>query len=129
MADRWQSQYDFWSQFGIPAYEENSVPDLKDMAEPKYPYITYEAAAGGFDDLIPISASLWDRSPSWETVDRLADEIEHHIRTSNPVRYDAGMYRIYIGYTTFAQNMGDPDDDMIKRKLLNVTFEFMQVNI
>ena len=129
MADRWQSQYEFWLQFGVPAYEENSVPDLRDMPEPKYPYITYEASAGGFDDLIPITASIWDRSASWENVDKLTDEIEHHIRTADPVKYDAGMYRVYIGYTTFAQNMGDPDDDMIKRKLLNVTFEFMQIKI
>ena len=129
MADRWQSQYEFWSQFGVPAYEENSVPDIKDMPDPKYPYITYEAAAGGFDDQIPITASIWDRSNSWEKADKLADEIEHYIRLSNATRYDKGMYRVYIGYNTFAQNMGDPDDDLIKRKLLNVYFEFMQVDI
>ena len=117
MADRWQSQYEFWSQFGVPAYEENSVPDIKDMPEPKYPYITYEAAAGGFDDQIPITASIWDRSNSWEKADKLADEIEHYIRLSNATRYDKGM------------NMGDPDDDLIKRKLINVYFEFMQVDI
>ena len=124
--DRWESQYQFWNQFGVPAYEANSVPDRDDLT---YPYITYQAAAGGFDDLVSIEASIWDRNPSWLTVDILSDEIEHHIRTANPVRYDGGMYRVYIGDTTFAQNMGDPDDDLIKRKILNVTFEFMQIKI
>ena len=124
--DKWQAQYQFWSQFGPPAYEENTVPDRNDVT---YPYIIYQAAAGGFDELVPITASVVDRNPSWINVDTLADQIEHHIRTTGPEDYDRGKYRVYIGDTTFAQNMGDPDDDLIKRKLLNVMFEFMQVRI
>ena len=123
MGDRWQVQYEFWSGFGIPAYEENSVPDQKEL---EYPYITYEAAGSGFNDPVSITDSIWDRNSSWETADRLADLIEHHIRTENLIKYDKGRCWISIGDTVFAQNMGDPDDNYIKRKILNVTFEFEQ---
>ena len=40
--DRYEAQYAFWSSFGVPAYEQNSVPDLDDLT---FPYITFEAAA------------------------------------------------------------------------------------
>lgn len=124
--DRWQAQYEFWSSFGVPAYEENSVPDEKDVS---FPYITYSAAASGFDEPVSITASVWDRNSSWSVVDGLADAIEHEIRTRLPQAYDQGMYRVYIGDTPFAQNMGDPSDDTIKRKVLSVVFEFMQIVI
>lgn len=120
--DRWQAQYQFWSQFGIPAYEKNSVPDVKDLT---YPYITYEAAASGFDEPVYCVASIWDNNSSWERVDALADTIEHHIRKMGCPEIDGGRYRAWIGDTTFAQNMGDPDNDKIRRKVLNVNFEFM----
>lgn len=121
--DRWEAQYQFWNQFGVPGYEENTVPDRDDIT---YPYITYQAAAGGFDESISITASIYDRNSSWLNADKLADQIEHHIRTMLPMAYDDGKMWVYIGNTTFAQNMGDPDDDLIKRKLLSINIEFEQ---
>lgn len=124
MADKWEAQYQFWNQFGVEAYEENTVPDVKEIA---YPYITYQAAAGGFGDPAAITASIYDRNTSWINADRLSDEIEHHIRTMLPMAYDKGRMWVSIGDTIFAQNMGDPEDDLIKRKVLNLIFEFEQV--
>ena len=121
--DRWEAQYQFWNSFGVPAYEANSVPDIKNLT---YPYITYEAMAGGFDDTLSVTASIWDESTSWQTADELTDTIERAIALMLPVRYDGGMYRVWKG-TPFAQNMGDPDNDKIRRKVLNVNFEFMDM--
>lgn len=120
--DRWEAQHKFWNSFGVPAYEANSVPDEKDLT---YPYITYEAAAGGFGVEIPIQASIWDKNTSWERADILADTIESAIALMLPVAYNSGMYRVWAGNTPFAQSMGDPNNDRIKRKLLSVNFEFM----
>lgn len=120
--DKWQVQYDFWSQFGVPAYEENSVPDLKEVI---FPYITYEASGSGFNEPVSVTASIWDKNTSWSRVDALSDLIEHHIRTMGCPKMDGGRYRVFIGSTPFAQNMGDPDNDKIKRKVLNVNFEYM----
>lgn len=123
MADRWESQYNFWNQFSVPAYEENTVPDRDEIA---YPYITYQAAAAGFGEPVFITASICDRNTSWINADRLSDQIERFIRTTLPIPYDDGRMWVYIGDTTFSQNMGDPEDDLIKRKILNVVFEFEQ---
>lgn len=122
MMDRWEAQYQFWNSFGVPAYEENSVPDLKYI---EYPYITYQAMSGGFGDTLPVTASIWDENTSWQKADELADTIERAIALMLPVRYDGGMYRVWSQDTAFAQNMGDPDNDKIRRKVLNVNFEFM----
>lgn len=136
--DVWQAQHDFWNSFGVPAYEEHNVPE-KDKNV--FPRITYESATSVFGSLVSITASIWTRSTSWATADELANYIQSYIlnqgRTiQNPYnheyiaipvckRLDDGYMRIYIGDTTFAQKMDDPEDDQIKRIILNVTFEFM----
>lgn len=117
--DRWQALYDFWSGFGWAAYEENSVP--KDA---EYPYITYEANTAGFENIVSLTASLWTRNGSWEEADRKSDEIENYIKTMGCPRIKDGRYRVFTE-GEFAQSMGDPDDILIKRKLLNIQVEFM----
>lgn len=124
MMDRWEVQFDFWSSFGLPAYEQNSVPEDALM-----PRITYEAAVGGFDEPVSITAQIWDRSADgWAFLDRKADEIESRIRSMGCPLMEGGRYRVYIGNTPFAQNLGDPEDRLIKRKIINVTFEFMKIS-
>lgn len=117
--DRWEALYSFWSSFGWPAYEENSVPEDAEM-----PYVTYEAAAGGFGDVLPLSASLWTRGGSWAEADAKADEIDAYIKGMGCPEISGGRYRAFTG-GAFAQSMGDPGDKMVKRKALNVSFEFM----
>ena len=124
--DRYEAQYQYWNQFGVPAYEENNVPDRIYLT---YPYITYQEAVGGWGDILSVTAKIYDRNPSKANVDALTDLIEHHIRTADPVSYDRGKYRVFIGETAFAQPIGDPDDDLIKGKVLNVNIEFMQIQI
>lgn len=122
--DKWQAQHDFWSSFGVPAYEEHSVPDSERNT---FPRITYESATGPFESLVSITASIWTRSTSWTTADVLANQIEQYIKHMGCPEIEGGRYRVYIGDTTFAQKLDDPDDDQIKRILLNVTFEFMSI--
>lgn len=118
--DKWQAQHEFWSSFGVPAYEEHSVPDGA-----PFPRITYESATSVFESLVSITASIWVRSTSWKDADALADAIEEHIKRMGCPEINKGRYRVYIGDTTFAQKMDDPNDDQIKRIIINVTFEFM----
>lgn len=124
--NRWEAIHTFWSSFGVPAYEQNSVPDLKTLT---FPYITYEAAVGSWEDIIPLTASIWDKNSSWRRIADLSDNIERFIRLSLPIAYDNGMYRVWIGDTPFSQNMGDPEDDKIKRKILTVNMEFMDLTM
>ena len=120
--DKWQAQHEFWSSFGVDAYEEHSVPDGA-----KFPRITYESAMSTFENLVSVTASIWNRSTSWETIDKIADSIEQHIKTMGCPEIDGGRYRVFIGNTTFAQRMDDPEDDQIRLILINVTFEFMTI--
>ena len=119
--DRYEAQYRFWSSFGIPAYEQNSVPDLDKVT---FPYITYQAAASPFDGDVSVNASIWTRSTSWLSADTLSDAVEYRLKNGGAVLpYTGGVVWITPD-TPFAQSMGDPDDDRIKRKLLTVTCHF-----
>ena len=118
--DRWQAQYAFWASYGVPAYEENAVPDLDTVT---FPYITYQAVTAGFDGDVMPSVSVWTRSGSWSAADALADMIEADIGGGKTIPYDGGLIWV-TPETPFAQSMGDPDDDLIKRKVLGVILHF-----
>lgn len=120
--DRWQAQYEFWAAYGVEVYEENSVPDLEGM---EYPYITYQAVSAMFNGETMPSVSIWTRSNSWAEADSLVDVIEADIgEGGKSIAYDGGILWVTAN-TPFAQSMGDPDDDLIKRKLLSVTVHFL----
>ena len=112
--------YQFWSGFGLTAYEENSVPD-----DATFPYVTYQLATDGFDREVPVTASLWYRSESWTGINSKTDEISQRIsRGGKIISCDGGAIWLKRGQP-FAQNMGDESDNLIKRKYLNITAEFM----
>ena len=112
--------YQFWSSFGLTAYEENTVP-----TDAAFPYITYQLVTDSFDREIPLTASLWYRSESWTAINAKTDEISQKIsRGGKIISCDGGAIWLKRGQP-FAQNMGDESDDLIKRKYLNITAEFM----
>ena len=112
--------YQFWNSFGLTAYEENSVPDGA-----QFPYITYQLVTDSFDREIPLSASLWYRSESWTGINAKAEEISKKIsRGGKIISCDDGAIWLKRGQP-FSQNMGDESDDLIKRKYLNITAEFL----
>ena len=112
--------YQFWSGFGLTAYEENTVP-----TNAAFPYITYQLVTDSFDREIPLSASLWYRSESWTAINAKTEEISQKIsRGGEIIHCDGGAIWLKRGQP-FAQNMGDESDDLIKRKYLNITAEFM----
>ena len=112
--------YQFWNSFGLTAYEENSVPD-----DAAFPYITYQLVTDSFDREIPLTASIWYRSESWSGINAKTEEISKTIsRGGKIIPCDGGAIWLKRGQT-FAQSMGDESDDIIKRKYLNITAEFM----
>ena len=112
--------YQFWNSFGLTAYEENTVP-----TDAAFPYITYQLVTDSFDREIPLTASLWYRSESWTAINSKTEEISQRIsRGGKIIACDGGTIWLKRG-KPFAQNMGDESDDLIKRKYLNITEEFM----
>ena len=112
--------YQFWNSFGLTAYEENTVPD-----DSAFPYITYQLVTDSFDREIPLTASIWYRSESWAGINAKTEEISQKIsRGGKIIPCDGGAIWLKRGQP-FAQSMGDESDDLIKRKYLNITAEFM----
>ena len=112
--------YQFWSGFGLTAYEENTVPTDADL-----PYITYQFVTDSFDREIPLTASLWYRSESWTAINAKTEEISQKISRGGKIMpCDGGAIWLKRGQP-FAQNMRDESDDLIKRKYLNITAEFI----
>ena len=112
--------YNFWSGFGLTAYEENTVP-----TDAKFPYITYQVVTDSFGAEIALTASVWYRGTSWVEANAKAEEISRYIsRGGKTMPVDGGVLWLKRG-TPFSQSMGDETDDLIKRKYLNITAEFL----
>lgn len=116
--DKLQALYKFWSSFGMPAYEETSVPDNAEL-----PYITYEAGVSSFDEPIPLSASIWTKSLS--ELAQKTDEISEHMAKMNPptIPIEGGRLRI-VRRQPFGQQMSDDSNRLKKRMVLGVTVEY-----
>ena len=111
--------YSFFSNFGLPAFEENSVP-----SQQEFPYLTYELATSDFDHPVPIAVSLWFRSTSWLAANLKARQISTAIsRGGVTIPCDNGAIWITRG-EPFVRSSGDGSDSEVKRKLLNLTVEF-----
>ena len=112
--------YQFWSSFGLTAYDENTVP-----TDAAFPYITYQLVTDSFDREVPVTASICYRSESWTAINAKTEEISQKIsRGGKIISCDGGAIWLKRGQP-FAQSMGDESDDLIKRKYLNITAEFM----
>ena len=115
--------YQFWSGFGLTAYEENTVP-----TDAVFPYVTYQLVTDSFDREVAATASLWYRGESWTAINAKTEEIARFIGGGGCLLdCDGGFIWLKRG-TPFAQNMGDESDDLIKRKYINVTVEYMTAN-
>lgn len=119
--DKSQAIHAFWSQFNIPAYDENSVPEDATM-----PYITYSVSLGSIESILMINGSLWYRSSSWRDISNKADEISQVVQESGYYiqKIDGGYLRIYSG-DPFMQRLGEPGDDMTRRMHINLYAEFL----
>lgn len=117
----------FWASFGLKAYEESSVP-AGDRA-PEFPYITYQVVTDSFGGESAMTASIWDIKAQGHSATKANDlkaaEISKAIGMGGKlIPYDGGAIWLKRG-TPFAQSMGDDSDDRIRRKLLNITAEYI----
>lgn len=121
----------FWRSFGVLAFEENAVPDDKTIqalidagqAEAKFPYITYQVITDSLGNVVFPTASIYDKSTSWERSDLLSNLIARKIKQMNTIKLDEGRMFITTG-TPFAQHMDEQGDSSIRRIVLNLGVEF-----
>lgn len=115
--------YEFWHSFGLKAFEENTVPTGEDA--PKFPYITYQLVTDSLGNEVAMSASIWYRGTSWVEANAKTEEVSQRIGRKGAV-LDCNGGKVWIKRgTPFAQNMSDESDNLIKRKYLNITAEYL----
>ena len=114
--DKYQALQTFWSSFGLPAYDESTVPSNAEL-----PYITYETRVADIDTPVQANAYVWYRTKSWEEVSQKADEIAEYIKRMNALKFDGG----FIHITNVGQQRMTDDDDSIRRMYISVNMEFL----
>ena len=119
--DKGQIIQSFWQSFGLPAYDQNTVPQTAVL-----PYITYSVSTGALEDTLLLDASIWYRSTSWAEITRKAEQIAEDIAPHKILKFDKGRLLLVQG-TPFSQRMSDPDKD-IRRIRLNVEAEFLSAS-
>ena len=120
--DKFQALQTFWSSFGVPAFDENTVPGGEER--PEFPYITYDVSTGNLGSYAAMSASLWDYGTNWERISSLLIAVQSVIgRGGRMIPIDGGALWIKKG-SPFAQRMSDPND-MIRRIFINIEAEYI----
>ena len=121
-----QAIHNFWSSFGLTAYDENSVPD-----NAKLPYITYSVNIGDITSgPVTTQASLWYRSMSWKEITEKSEEIRNYIGLGGVmIEHDDGAIWIKRG-NTFAQRSAagsseSEQDSSTRRVVLTVDIDFI----
>lgn len=118
--DKAQALNTFWNSFGLLAYDENTVPD-----DATLPYITYESQSDSFGNSLSLRANLWYRSNSWEDITLKEQQIARDIsRGGKMIPYDGGAIWIQKS-RPWAQRLSDPNDDTIRRIILNINIEYI----
>lgn len=119
--------YNFWSQFGIPAIDEQSAYDPETLRQLNidFPYITFQTGIGDFSQDVSLSADLYYRSTSWAEIEAKASEIADYIGLGGKiVRYDGGAVWIKRGSTMY-QRMSAENPFDIRRIHININAEFL----
>ena len=117
--DKAQALHSFFSQFGVKAYQRDTVPE-----DAVLPRITYEVILDEFGSQNIITASIWDRSTSWKGVRDIQKLLEQELTDGgSTVSYDGGVIWLKIAHP-FAQDMSD-EDDSIRRIVLNIEVEYL----
>ena len=110
----------YFNQFAT-AYPSDNVPD-----DATYPYITVEPKLGywGGGD-VPIQINLWHRTDNEAAINSIVRDIGNDISYSGVARpCDGGWLWIKRG-SPWVVPIVEPTDDAIKRRLINVSVEFM----
>lgn len=111
---------EFFGQIA-PLYPHDNVPDGA-----SYPYLTFDPSFAFFGDGdVHYQLHLWHRTASDASINSVARDIGRLIGYGGTaVMCDSGWVWIKRG-APFVVPVATPDDDMLKRRLINVLIEFI----
>lgn len=112
MTETGKALFSFFNGFGIPAYEENSVPTNDATGEPVAPpYITFTQVEPRWDMPGSVSATVWYRSTSLTDVFEKVDEIKKAVGEGLRIPVEGGCVWLYAD-SPFAQAQDSGDKDI-----------------
>lgn len=115
--------HEFFSRFGIAAYPSSSVDEDAAM-----PYLTYDPVFNSWGNgQVSISVSLWYRTEGEAVVNAKAQEISDIIGGGKYLVCDGGAILITRG-SPWCQSLVYESDTKIKRRVINVTAEYLTLN-
>lgn len=118
--NKYQALQQFYSSFGLTAYEENTIKKDAEM-----PYITYEVITDSLSDTsTALSCTLWYKSNKWTDINAKAEAISSRLATGVRLEVDNG-YIILDKGSPFAQNVPKSDDNTVKAKYININAQFI----
>lgn len=116
--------HQFFSSFGITAYTATSVPE-----DAVFPYLTYELIVDAWDGgETGLTVNLWFYTESEAIPNAKADEISRTIGLGGIVLPCEGGYIWVKRGSPWCQSLSDETSEMIKRRYLNVTVEYLTEN-
>lgn len=115
--DKSQALYKLWSEAtGLPAYEENSIPDSAQL-----PYVSYQSQRDSLGYALFPHATVWSNKDSYGELDSVIEAVEAYIGTGKVIPIDNGSLFVCKG-SPFAQRL--TDDTGAKGYLINIQIEF-----
>lgn len=95
----------FFNGFGLPAYQDGTVPD-----DTPLPYITYSQGVPEWNQKASLYARVWDRTTNNSGIIRKADQITQAIGENGKIiPYDGGGYLVIWPESPLIQIMVDGD--------------------
>lgn len=120
--NKYEALHNFFSSFGVKAFEENSVPE--EIRTGNMPYITYEVVTSPFDiQNTALSCQIFYKTDSLMKINALTEKLAGALRGGAKLRCDTGYIILYPG-TPFAQNR-DSGDKTVKAKYITITADYI----
>ena len=117
--NKYEALHKFYGSFGIPAYEEHSVP-----GDATFPYISYESVTSVLSEQnIALTCKLNFKTTSFLKINALTEKISAALRGGKKLVCDEGYIVLYNG-TPFAQNVPSGDNG-VKTKYINITADYI----
>jgi len=115
-----QALYNFFSSFDISAFPTTAVPESV-----SFPWLSYENKLGNTRDSVSIAVYLYYHTDSEAVINAKVDEIAQRISLGGTqIAYDGGAIWVKMG-TPYSVPIVDNTDHSVKRRMLNITLEFM----
>lgn len=106
------------------AFQEDNVKMFDSAGKEvpvSFPYLTYQVVDTNNHESALVQVNIWSKSSSYVELATLTDELDDRIGEGSIINMSGGRGTIYLTKgSPFSQNVNDPEEGNIKRKLINL---------